>query len=211
MLSAPRVLVRMLVLLRQQPLGILGCSALALLLSLLSLGLLFGPMQAGLAKVLLRLARDGVWEPQAQWSEFRWNTWVAGVLFLGLFVAPTLALPVRSNPSDQIVTFFYQVVVALFWFYAFALIADKGLHWWRALRESWHMVRDHGPLNHLALVLLAILGSYFPTGPAPDLLGLVILVLFVGLSMLGQVVAYLEVNRTRLEPGVSLRGDSRPS
>jgi len=98
MLSAPRVLVRMLVLLRQQPLGILGCSALALLLSLLSLGLLFGPMQAGLAKVLLRLASDGVWEPQAQWSEFRWNTWVAGVLFLGLFVAPTLALPIRKPP-----------------------------------------------------------------------------------------------------------------
>ncbi|HEU4741118.1 MAG TPA: hypothetical protein VFS50_05920 [Meiothermus sp.] len=209
MLSAPRVLLRMLVVLRRQPLGILGCSALALVLSFLSVGLLFGPMQAGLAKVLVRLARDGVWEPQAQWSEFRWNALVAGVLFLGLFVAPTLALPVRSNPSDQIVTFFYQVVVALFWFYAFALIADKELHWWRALRESWHMVRDHGPLNHLALVLLAILGSYFPTGPAPDILGLVILVLFVGLSMLGQVVAYLEVNRTRLEPGVSLRGDSR--
>lgn len=114
MLSAPRVLVRMLVLLRQQPLGILGCSALALLLSLRkdvfasqssSLGLLFGPMQAGLAKVLLRLARDGVWEPQAQWSEFRWNTWVAGVLFLGLFVAPTLALPIRDNISDQIAAY----------------------------------------------------------------------------------------------------------
>lgn len=196
MLSAPRVLVRMLVLLRQQPLGILGCSALALLLSLLSLGLLFGPMQAGLAKVLLRLARDGVWEPQAQWSEFRWNTWVAGVLFLGLFVAPTLALPIRDNISDQIAAFFYQVVVALFWFYTFTLIADTKLHWWDALRESWHLVRDHGPSGHVALVLLAILGSYFPTGPAPDVLGLAVLVAFVGLSVLGQVVAYLEVTRT---------------
>ncbi|PZA06157.1 hypothetical protein DNA98_14935 [Meiothermus sp. Pnk-1] len=197
----------MLVVLRRQPLGILGCSALALLLSLLSLGLLFGPLQVGLAKVLLRLARDGVWEPQAQWSEFRWNTWVAGVLFLGLFVAPTLALPIRDDISGQIAAFFYQGVVALFWFYTFTLMADTKRRWWEALRESWHLVRDHGPWGHVALVLLAILGGYFPTGPAPDLLGLVILVLFVGLSTLGQVVAYLEVSRPRLQPGVWSRGD----
>jgi len=101
-----------------------------------------------------------------------------------------------DNISDQIAAFFYQVVVALFWFYTFTLIADTKLHWWDALRESWHLVRDHGPSGHVALVLLAILGSYFPTGPAPDVLGLAVLVAFVGLSVLGQVVAYLEVTRT---------------
>ena len=199
-MSAPRVLLRMLALLSQHPLGFLGSSILAFVVSALSVGLLFGPMQAGLAKVFLRLARDGVWEPEAQWSQFRWDTFFAGLLFLGLFVAPTLALPSRSDPSEQIVTFFYQVVVALFWFYTFALIVDRGLHWWTALRESWHLVRDHGVLDHLALVLLAILSSYLPTGNTPSLFLLVVLMLFVGISMLGQVVAYLEVTREHPRP-----------
>ncbi|RIH81667.1 hypothetical protein Mlute_02731 [Meiothermus luteus] len=196
MLEPGQVLAQSLGLLARRPLGVLGLLAQALLVSLLSLGLLTGPMQVGVYAVLLDYARGGPWQPQGLWGHLTLRHlvagWVYGASVLAVFWVGLS--PVAPQPSLAAgLGFVGMVAVQLLWFYTFQIMTESPIPWPEALRQGWGLVLRGGLLRHLGLIallegliLLAPLLGWLPLQFAAYLA-------LLGLSTLVRAVAYVRL------------------
>jgi uncharacterized membrane protein len=143
--------------------GVLILSGLlALLLSVLTLGILAGPMAAGLAWVVLGLARGRTPPPGAGdvFKGFGWflNAFVFFVLWMvaGFLGAAILGVvPVLGG----LLGFAWHWVLQAFLMFGIFLIVDRGLGFWDAIMGSVEMVRSNlGPFVGFG-VIASLIGS----------------------------------------------------
>lgn len=125
------------------PLLIGGLIAVAL--SIVSIGILAGPLMAGLVKMVVGRVRDG--RPAEVGDVFacfdRFWSFFAAFLVLGLLVG--LAW----------VTIIGGVLLTTIWLYVLPLMVDKGMGLGEAMSASYERVKETGFWEHLALVVLA--------------------------------------------------------
>jgi len=119
-------------------------------LSLVTLGILAGPLTAGLYGMVVKRVRDGqqpeVGDVFGQMSRF-WS-FFAAALVLGLLIG--LAS----------LTIIGGILLATIWLYVFPLMVDRGLGLGEAMRTSYEMVAQAGFWEHLALVIVfAVIAS----------------------------------------------------
>ncbi|HEY5386309.1 MAG TPA: hypothetical protein VIL79_00235 [Thermoleophilia bacterium] len=119
-------------------------------LSIVSLGILAGPLAAGLYGTVVKRVRDGqqpeVGDVFGQMSRF-W-AFFAAALVLGILIG--LAS----------VTVIGGILLATIWLYVFPLMVDRGLGLGEAMSASYRMVKEAGFWEHLALVIVfAVIAS----------------------------------------------------
>jgi len=135
--------------------ALLVATVVATALSIVTLGILAGPLYAGLHKMVVRRVRDGV---RPAWDDVfeglgRFWAYLGAALFLVIVVG--LAW----------ITIVGGVLLGTIWLYVFPLMVDKGMGFGEALGTSYRMVRENGFWEHLVLVILfAVIGSI--GGPA---------------------------------------------
>jgi uncharacterized membrane protein YjgN (DUF898 family) len=113
-------------------------------LSIVSLGILAGPLYAGLHKMVVERVRDG---REPKWDDVfggldRFWTYLGAALFL------VLVIGLAS------ITIVGGILLATIWLYVFPLMVDRGMRLGEALGASYHMVRKAGFWEHVALVIL---------------------------------------------------------
>jgi uncharacterized membrane protein len=126
-----------------------------LVLSVVTLGVMAGPLVAGLYKMAVGRVRDG---KPAEISD----------LFdcmerFGAFFAAALVLILLIGLAS--LTIVGGVVLATVWMYVFPLMVDRGLSLGEAMKTSYHLVVDHGFWEHLALTILLIALDAIAHGP----------------------------------------------
>jgi hypothetical protein len=126
-----------------------------LVLSVITLGVMAGPLVAGLYKMAVGRVRDG---KPAEISD----------LFdcmerFGAFFAAALVLILLIGLAS--LTIVGGVVLATVWMYVFPLMVDRGLSLGEAMKTSYHLVVDHGFWEHLALTILLIALDGIAHGP----------------------------------------------
>ena len=141
----------------------------ALALSVVTLGILAGPLFAGLYGMVARRVRDGrpaeVGDVFAQMDRF-W-AFFAAALVLGILIG--LAS----------ITIIGGILLATIWLYVFPLMVDRRMGLGEAMKASKDMVVAHGFWQHLALVVIVIvIGSV-----ANGLLGLLATPFVIALVM----------------------------
>jgi len=118
-------------------------------LAIVTLGILAGPLFAGLYGMIVTRIRDGR-EP-AVGDVFscmnRFWSFFGGSIVLALAV------------GFAWITVVGGVLLTTIWIYVFPLMVDRGMGFWDSLGASYHMVVDGGFWEHLALVLIFILVS----------------------------------------------------
>ncbi|GIW24244.1 hypothetical protein [Meiothermus sp.] len=200
MLNIGQVLSRSLGLLAQHPVGIVWLLVQALLVSVLTLGLLSGPMQVGVYTVLMRYARTGEWNPEALWGNTTGHNIVAGIVFgasaLAAFVVG-LPLAVPNALLASLLGYVSLAAINLLWFYTFQIMVDDDQTWPRAIRKGWDLMQQGGILNHLlliaileSLVLVSTLSTWIP-------FQIVMYLLLLGFSTVARAVAYVQLVPTR--------------
>jgi uncharacterized membrane protein len=127
----------------------------ALVLSIVTLGILAGPLFAGLYKMAVGRIRDG---KPAEISDLfdcleRFGAFFAAALVLGLLIG--LAS----------ITIVGGILLATIWMYVFPLMVDRGLSLGEAMKTSYHLVVDQGFWEHLALVILLLALNGLADGP----------------------------------------------
>jgi hypothetical protein len=130
------------------PLLIAGLVTVAL--GVLTLGILAGPLAAGLYDMAISRVRDGrqptVGDVFNQFDRF-WS-----------FLGASLVLAILIGLA--MLTIVGGFLLATIWIYVFPLMIDRGLGLGEAMKTSKDMVLAHGFWEHLALVLiLAIIAS----------------------------------------------------
>jgi hypothetical protein len=125
------------------------------LLSVVTLGILAGPLVAGLYKMVAGRIRDG---RRAQISD------VFGCMdrFWDFLVAAFVLVLLIGLASVTIVG---GVLLATIWMYVIPLMVDRGLGVYDAMAASYHLVRDNGFWEHLALVVMLIALNAVADGP----------------------------------------------
>ncbi len=119
-------------------------------LTVLSLGILGGPLFAGLYAMVVGRVRDG--RPAEVGDVFSCMG-----RFWAFFVAALVLLVLIGLASLTIVGGF---LLAAIWLYVFPLMVDRGLSVSDAMRESKDLVMKNGFWEHVALVvLLALIGA----------------------------------------------------
>ena len=126
-----------------------------LVLSVVTLGIMAGPLVAGLYKMVVGRVRDG---KPAEISD----------LFdcmerFGAFFAAALVLILLIGLAS--LTIVGGVVLSTVWMYVFPLMVDRGLSLGEAMKTSYHLVVDHGFWEHLALTILLIALDGIAHGP----------------------------------------------
>ncbi len=123
-------------------------------LSLVTLGILAGPLTAGLYGMVVKRVRDGqqaeVGDVFGQMSRF-WS-FFAAALVLGLLIG--LAS----------LTIIGGILLATIWLYVFPLMVDRGLGLGEAMRTSYEMVTQAGFWEHLALVIVFVVIASLANG-----------------------------------------------
>ncbi len=118
----------------------------AVVLSVLTLGILAGPLFAGLYGMVVKRAREGrpaeVGDVFGQMDRF-WS-FFAAALVLGILIG--LAS----------ITIVGGVLLATIWLYVFPLMVDRRMGLGDAMKASMDMVLEHGFWQHLALVIIVI-------------------------------------------------------
>jgi hypothetical protein len=119
--------------------GLIAC-----ILSIITLGILAGPLAAGLYSMVVRRIRDG--RPAAIGDVFScmhrfWS-------FFGAAVLLVLAIGLAS------ITIVGGVLLATIWLYVFPVMVDRELGVFDAMAASYHLVVDNGFWEHLALGVL---------------------------------------------------------
>ena len=124
----------------------------ALVLSVVTIGILAGPLTAGLYGMVAARVRDG---KQAGVGDVfnemgRFWSFLAAVLVLGILIG--LAS----------LTIIGGILLATIWLYVFPLMVDRKMGLGEAMSESYRLVKQAGFWEHLALVIIAIvIGSVF--------------------------------------------------
>jgi hypothetical protein len=123
-------------------------------LSILTLGILVGPLTAGLYGMVVKRVRDGqrpeVGDVFGQMNRF-WS-FFAAALVLGLLIG--LAA----------VTVIGGIVLATIWLYVFPLMVDRGIGLGEAMGTSYRMVKEAGFWEHVALVIVFLVISSLANG-----------------------------------------------
>jgi hypothetical protein len=133
---------------------LLLATLIACLLTVVSLGILGGPLLAGLYGMVIGRVRDGrrpsVGDVFAGFDRF-WSYLGAG---LALFVLIGLAS----------LTIIGGILLATIWIYVFPLMVDRGIGLGEAMRTSKDIVMGAGFWEHLALVVLVIVVDAVASG-----------------------------------------------
>jgi len=135
--------------------ALLVATVVATALSIVTLGILAGPLYAGLHKMVVGRVRDGV---RPAWDDVfeglgRFWAYLGAALFLVIVIGLAWITVVGG------------VLLGTIWLYVFPLMVDKGIGFGEALGTSYRMVRENGFWEHLVLVILfAVIGSI--GGPA---------------------------------------------
>lgn len=124
-------------------------------LTVLTLGVLAGPLTAGLCAMVIARHRDGtkpaVGDVFSQLDRF-WSFFGAALL-LALLIGLACITVVGG------------VLLAAIWVYVFPIMVDRRLGVFDAMRESKDMVLASGFWEHLGLVLLLLIVNAFGHGP----------------------------------------------
>jgi hypothetical protein len=127
----------------------------ATLLSIVSIGILAGPLFAGLYQMVLARVKDG--------KEPRWDDVFGGLDRFWAYLGAALFLVVVIGLAW--ITIVGGILLGTIWLYVFPLMVDKRMGLGEALGASYRLVRENGFWEHLVLVVLfAIIGSI--GGPA---------------------------------------------
>jgi hypothetical protein len=119
-------------------------------LSIVTLGILAGPLFAGLYAMVIGRVRDG--RPAEVGDVFScmdrfWSFFGGAVVLFLIFLVTSWTIVV-------------PIVLWTIWLYVWPLMVDRKMGFWDALGESYHMVVDNGFWEHLVLVVIfALLGS----------------------------------------------------
>jgi hypothetical protein len=144
-------------------------SLIACLLSVLTLGILIGPLSAGLYGMVVKRVRDGqqpgVGDVFGQMNRF-WSFFAAALV---LFVLIGLAS----------LTIIGGILLATIWLYVFPLMVDRGMGLSEAMGTSYRLVREAGFWEHLALIIVFVVISSVANG-ALGILATPFLVALVG-------------------------------
>lgn len=195
MLSIAQVLAKATPLFFQQPLPILWLVFASLMVSLLSLGLLAGPMQVGLYRALLHRLRTGTWELGLLWDRANINPYSvsAGLIFAVLLVALIIFGRPLENLAAILLTAFNFVtglVLNLLWFYTFQVLADQPQPWIPAMRKGWQLMQKGGWGAHILLGSLLTLLTLLPTDTVGPFMQIVVTIILLSFANLSQTVAY---------------------
>jgi len=123
-------------------------------LSILTLGILAGPLAAGLYGMVVKRVRDGqpagVGDVFSQMNRF-WSFFAAALVLVVLIGLASL-------------TIIGGILLATIWLYVFPLMVDRGMGISDAMGESYRLVRTAGFWEHLALVIVFIVISALADG-----------------------------------------------
>jgi len=123
-------------------------------LSVMTLGILAGPLVAGLYGVVVKRVRDGqqpeVGDVFGQMSRF-WSYFAAALVLVLLIGLASL-------------TIIGGILLATIWLYVFPLMVDRGLGLGEAMRTSYEMVKQAGFWEHLALVIVFVVVASLANG-----------------------------------------------
>jgi hypothetical protein len=140
---------------------LLIATLIAIGLTIVSLGILGGPLLAGLYGMVNMRLRDGrrpeIGDVFAGFSRF-WSYFGAGLALLVLIGLASI-------------TIIGGVLLATIWLYVFPLMVDRGIGLGEAMKASKDLVMQGGFWEHLALVILLIVIH----AAAPSPLGIVVL------------------------------------
>ena len=118
-------------------------------LSILTLGILAGPLAAGLYGMVVKRVRDGqqpeVGDVFGQMSRF-WSFFAAALVLVILIGLASL-------------TIIGGILLATIWLYVFPLMVDRGMGLGEAMSTSYRMVKQAGFWEHLALVIVFVVIS----------------------------------------------------
>ena len=140
-----------------------------LALSIVTLGIMAGPLVAGLYTMAVGRIREG---KPAQISDLfdcmeRFGAFFAAALVLGLLIG--LAS----------LTIIGGILLATIWLYVFPVMVDRGMGLGEAMGTSYRLVRDAGFWEHLALIIVFVVISSIANG-ALGILATPFLVALVG-------------------------------
>jgi len=134
---------------------LLIATVVAALLSIVTIGILAGPLYAGLYKMVVLRVREGrrpEWGDVFSGLDRFWS-------YLGAAVVLVLLIGLAS------ITIVGGILLATIWLYVFPVMVDRGVGIGEAMRASYDLVTKGGFWEHLALViLLAVVNSI--GGPA---------------------------------------------
>jgi uncharacterized membrane protein YvlD (DUF360 family) len=124
------------------------------LLSIITLGILAGPLTAGLYNMAVRRMRDGrraeIGDVFSCFDRFWSYLWAAIVLVVLIGLAS--------------ITIVGGVLLATIWIYVFPLMVDRRMGLGQAMSASYHRVVDNGFWEHLALLVIFIAVSAVANG-----------------------------------------------
>jgi hypothetical protein len=124
-------------------------------LSILTLGILAGPLLAGLHMMVKARITEG--------TAPRWDDVFEGLDRFWAYLGAVLFLAVTIGLAS--ITVVGGLLLGAIWFYVFPLMVDRRMGLGEALGASYRLVRENGFWEHLALVvLLAVISSI--GGPA---------------------------------------------
>lgn len=127
----------------------------ATLLSIVTIGVLAGPLYAGLYQMVLARVKEG--------KQPHWDDVFAGLDRFWSYLGAALFLVVVIGLAW--ITVIGGILLGTIWLYVFPLMVDKRMGLGEALGASYRLVRDNGFVEHLVLVVLfAIISSI--GGPA---------------------------------------------
>lgn len=172
------------------------------LLSVITLGVLGGPLSAGLLRMILLRLRGGPAPEVADVFYFeRFGSYVLAFYALVILVAIGTMLLIVPG-----------LYLATIWIYVLPLMVDRGLNLSDALSESKRMVQDGGLGTHFGLVvILALLGAALNT--LTKGIGSLLITPFAAIAVLlayrihGEGVAIGEGGDPASAPGDSAHGD----
>jgi uncharacterized membrane protein YvlD (DUF360 family) len=125
------------------------------ILSILTLGILAGPLVAGLYSMVSRRIRDGRRAEIGDVFSCMDRFWT--------FLAAAIVLVVLIGLAS--LTIIGGVLLATIWMYVIPLMVDRKLGVYDAMATSYHMVVDNGFWEHLALAVMLIAVNVVADGP----------------------------------------------
>jgi len=147
----------------------------ALALSIVTLGVLAGPLYAGLLNMVIRRAKEGRRPEVGDVFSCMDRFWS----FLGAAVVLVLTIGLAS------ITIVGGILLGAIWLYVFPLMIDRRIGLWEAMRTSKDMVVRAGFWEHVALVILLAAVNALGHGP--------LVLLTIPFTVVATAVAYHQI------------------